>query len=177
MENQRLVFRGWWTYPRIDNTESLRGSSCIQYPTGMAPRNSKTGSIAMKKTMASSGHPVWRKTEATFRPRWEALMVASEAWAHPQNRPVEIEKMPRDITKFLSNEYVSWRLLESLEFEKRRCSRCVSLASSWCSLCNTCEHHMKHGMTYWHIDDGIIPHSWQDQCNQFNTAMQFVTRN
>ena len=46
-------------------------------------------------------------------------MVASEAWALPQNRPVEIERMPRDIMMLFSDECISCTLLEFLESEKQ----------------------------------------------------------
>lgn len=63
-----------------------RGLRCIQYPTGMAPRSSSTGSVASVKTMASSGHPDLRSAAATFNPSPEALIESSAAREIPETK-------------------------------------------------------------------------------------------
>ena len=73
-------------------------------------------------------------------------MVASEAWAHPQNRPVEIERMPRDIMILLSDECMSRTLLESLESENQfSAGDCLVFLFHF--PCITYDEHMEHKIT------------------------------
>jgi hypothetical protein len=55
------------------------GCSRIQYPTGIAPRSSITGSVASANTTASSGHPSLRRESATRSPKPDALIESSAA--------------------------------------------------------------------------------------------------
>lgn len=72
------------TNPRTDKTVRTTGLSCIQYPTGIAPRSSITGSVARVNTTASSGQPKLRNFPANFRPKLDALMESTVAFASPE---------------------------------------------------------------------------------------------
>lgn len=72
---------GKWTNPRTDKTVRRTGLSCNQYPTGIAPRSSITGSVAKANTTASSGQPDPLKKLANFNPKLEALMDCTAACA------------------------------------------------------------------------------------------------
>ena len=87
------------TNPRTDRTVKRTGLSCIQYPTGIAPRSSSTGSVASANTTASSGQPKLRSLFAIFRPKLEALMESVAALASPEaaNQANDIEA--HNITK------------------------------------------------------------------------------
>ena len=73
-------------------------------------------------------------------------MVAFEAWAHQQNRLVEIERIPRDIMMLFSDECMSFTLLESLESEKQfSTGDCLVFLLHFPSI--TYDEHMVHKIT------------------------------
>lgn len=71
------------------------GSRRIQYPTGMAPRSSITGSVASVNTTASSAHPSLRSDAATRSPKPDALIESSAATAAPPQQSTAHPSAPR----------------------------------------------------------------------------------